>query len=110
MDKLDMPAELDLLTAQAYAVSQGNPGALNVFCQLIKDDGGRVCSLAAAALTVGGTPLPRGSELWVLYKDVCNCDLNETARRLVEMHTAWLKTNPEGVALAVREALLAAFR
>lgn len=68
----------DTMEDVLFKMSEGNPGALTVCLQIIKDGGqidpddamggiGKLLSLDAMGL--------HGSKIWMLYKDVCKQDL-----------------------------------
>lgn len=78
MTKLDL---MDTTKDVAWKMSGGNPGALRVVMELMTEEADIDPDSALGAL---GSILSLdqmgiyGSEIWMLYKDVCGCDITKT--------------------------------
>lgn len=57
-------------------MSEGNPGALNVLIELLKDEMGLIDILNLDDMGM------RGSQIWVAYKNHCKCDLEALKKAL----------------------------
>ncbi len=59
------------------AMCDGNPGAINVCCQLIKTDEHGLMDVLRM-----DTAQIYGPNIWVAYKDICDEDIEEMRQRL----------------------------
>lgn len=67
----------DLLRDNIIDISKGNPGALTVLIDLVKLYGEEAVEFVAQ---IDGLT---GSELWLLYKDVCKQDTQATYQTII---------------------------
>ena len=84
-DRIEM---CDTLTDVMVKMSEGNPGALRVLCEAAKDNAAIDPDAAMAGLN-GILALDSlhlyGSDIWVLYKDICGEDLT----RMIGLLRGW---------------------
>ena len=71
---------IDMNTHDAVAaMSDGNPGAINVMCMLIKED-----PVAGLAMVIQlDTYDIHGSDIWLCYKDICENNLSELGAKII---------------------------
>ena len=62
-------------------LGRGNPGALGVCVNAMKQPGGA----ALLASMYDHLPTMRGPEIWVTFKDECEEDINKFLQRIVEL-------------------------
>lgn len=71
-EKEETPVETQL--DQVVRMSQGNPGAVSVLAKLVQDDD--EYHIGPQAITVLDEGHIYGPDIWVLWKDICEQDLN----------------------------------
>lgn len=59
---------------ELFTYAQGNPGALNFLVELLSDD--NIQFALPIALKLEAIPSLRGTNLYVLYSDLCNKDMS----------------------------------
>jgi len=78
---------MDNIQEAIFEMSEGNPGAVNVLCMLIKDDPMGFMDI----LNLDDMNM-RGSQIWVAYKDHCKSDIEKLRTCLRDRDVALVET------------------
>lgn len=70
------------IAAVLFLISQGNPGALRVLTELIEVTSSKEFYLVAEKLAENKI---LGPDLWVLYKDGNNCDIEKVKEHILKL-------------------------
>lgn len=101
MIKRDRISLNDSMLDVMLKLAEGNPGAITVLTQIVKQD-----STEGFFILLGLDDMNiRGSQIWVGYKDYCDCDLtkfieavtNRDGNMVAEINRAFSSDQPQAV-------------
>ena len=73
-------------------MAEGNPGAVTVLAQLLKEENGIVLVLGLDDMNI------RGTQIWIGYKDYCGNDIKKFAEYILKRDKGMIeKINQEGL-------------
>ena len=80
IDRSEPTPDKEFMIRLVGEMSEGNPGAITVMTEMIKKD---LLSGMASIFIIDDMNI-RGSQIWICYKDVCNCDIDKLMKMLAD--------------------------